>query len=261
MAVGGVLPGGGDGERRRWGFERLRGSVGSCWRRFRAAVSAAGGQEVCSGVGGGVAGVQPVAAGSVVSFANAALSASAHGQVRGGAACRAAGEREPGADVQQPVAQPFRFGFGELAFEHERLGPDDQIVGEHHDLQPHLVERERFERELRQAGVFVVADAVLDPGALAVTALEHGDVRVGLVGQDRLEAVSVVVGERQLRAGVRTLPANDQPEPSGQVQRSRRSVISATWPFSRSDPSWSSAAIQALSGVSRIAARTVSVSS
>jgi hypothetical protein len=44
------------------------------------------------------------------------------------------GGREPGADVQQPVAQPFRFGFGEFAFEHERLGPDEQIVRERHDL-------------------------------------------------------------------------------------------------------------------------------
>jgi hypothetical protein len=106
-----------------------------------------------------------------------------------------AGEREPGADVQQLVAQPFRFGFGELAVEYERLGPDDQVVREHHDLQPHFVERERFERELRQAGVFVVADAVLDPGALTVVTLDHGDIGVGLVGQDGLAAEAVVVGE------------------------------------------------------------------
>jgi hypothetical protein len=42
-----------------------------------------------------------------------------------------------------------------------------------------------------------------------VTALEHGDVLVGLVGEDRLEAVAVVVGEAQLRAGVRALAADD----------------------------------------------------
>jgi hypothetical protein len=47
-------------------------------------------------------------------------------------------------------------------------------VREHHDLQPHLVEGELFERELGQAGVLVVADPVLDAGALAVTALEDG---------------------------------------------------------------------------------------
>src|ERR1019366_9770060 len=70
---------------------------------------------------------------------------------------------------------------------------------------------ELLERELRESGVFVVADPVLDPGALAVTTLEHGDVLVGLVGEDRLEAVAVVVGERQLRAGMRALTPNDQP--------------------------------------------------
>ena len=80
--------------------------------------------------------------------------------------CEAAG------DVQQPVAQPLRLGLGKLAVEQQRLGPDDQVVREHDDLQPHLVERERLERELRQAGVLVVADAVFDVRALAVAALD-----------------------------------------------------------------------------------------
>ena len=88
----------------------------------------------------------------------------------------AAVEREPGGDVQQPVAQPLGLGLGELAVEQQRLGPDDQVVREQHDLQPHLVERERLERELRQAGVLVVADAVLDVGVLAVAALDDRDV-------------------------------------------------------------------------------------
>jgi hypothetical protein len=74
----------------------------------------------------------------------------------------AAGEREPASDVQQPVAQPFGLGLGQLPVEDERLGPDDQVVREQHDLQPHLVERELLERELRQAGVLVVTDPVLD---------------------------------------------------------------------------------------------------
>ena len=133
-------------------------------------------------------------------------------------------EREPGGDVQQSVAQPFRLGFGELAVEQQRLGPDDQVVREHHDLQPHLVERELLERELRKAGVLVVADPVLDAGALAVTALEDGDVLVGLVGEDRLEAVAVVVGERQLRAGVRALAPDDQPRTLG-PSRTRSSTL------------------------------------
>src|SRR3954449_8174042 len=118
-------------------------------------------------------------------------------------------ECEPTGDVQQPVAQPFGLGLGELAVEQQRLGPDDQIVREQHDLQPQLVERERLERELRKARVLVVADAVLDMGALAVAALDDRGVLVGLVGEDRLEAEAVVVGEGKLRAGVRALAPND----------------------------------------------------
>jgi hypothetical protein len=43
--------------------------------------------------------------------------------------------------------------------------------------------------------LLVVADVVLDAGAGAMAALKRRDVRVGLVSQDRLEAVAVVVGE------------------------------------------------------------------
>ena len=112
-----------------------------------------------------------------MSFWNAAASSEAHGQsCWRSQLCAAAVERESGGDVQQSVAQPFGLGLGELAVEQQRLGPDDQVVREHHDLQPHLVERELLERELGQAGVLVVADPVLDPGALAVAALDHGDV-------------------------------------------------------------------------------------
>jgi hypothetical protein len=39
------------------------------------------------------------------------------------------------------------------------LGPDDQVVGEHHYLHPPFVHGERLEREFCQAGVLVVADA------------------------------------------------------------------------------------------------------
>ena len=101
-----------------------------------------------------------------------------------------AGERQAGADVQQPVAQPFGLGLGQLAVEGEAAGPDDQVVRERHDLEPHLVELERFERELGQAGVFVVADAILGVGVLAVAALDDRDV-------DR----TPFIGPRDVRAG------------------------------------------------------------
>jgi hypothetical protein len=70
------------------------------------------------------------------------------------------------------------------------------------------------------AGVLVVADVVLDVRAGAVTALEPGGL-AGLVGEDRLKAVSVVVGEGELRAGVCALAAHDHPRalgPARQVQ-------------------------------------------
>jgi hypothetical protein len=123
--------------------------------------------------------------------------------------CLAAVEREAAGDVQQPVAQRLRFSGGELALKTERLGPDDQVVGEQHELDPHLVHRECFEWQFGQAGVFVIADAVLDPGALAVAPFDHRDVGVGLVGEDCLEAVAVQVAKGQLRAGVRSFAPHD----------------------------------------------------
>src|SRR3954447_22653953 len=107
----------------------------------------------------------------------------------------AGGGSPPGGDGQQPVAQPLGLGLLKLAVEHQCLGPDDQIVGEQDYLEPYLVVGERPERELAQAGVLVVADAVFDVGALAVAALDERDALIGLVGEDGLEAVAVVVGE------------------------------------------------------------------
>lgn len=40
----------------------------------------------------------------------------------------AAGEREPGSDLQRPAADPFRFCSGELAVEEKCLGPDQDVV-------------------------------------------------------------------------------------------------------------------------------------
>jgi hypothetical protein len=52
-------------------------------------------------------------------------------------------------------------------------------VREHHDLDPYLVERERLEWELGQAGVVVVADAILDAGTLTVATLDDRDLVIG----------------------------------------------------------------------------------
>ena len=58
-------------------------------------------------------------------------------------------------------------------------------------------------------------DAVLDPGAAAVTQLELGDVAGVLVGEKARVAVAVLVKDLKLRAGVRTLAAADQPRTLG----------------------------------------------
>jgi hypothetical protein len=42
---------------------------------------------------------------------------------------------QPRSDVQQPVAQAFGLGFGELAGQQQPLCPDDQVVRESHDLE------------------------------------------------------------------------------------------------------------------------------
>lgn len=64
------------------------------------------------------------------------------------------------------------------------------------------------------AGVLVVSDVILDVRTGAVAALELGGLS-GLVGQDRLEAVPVMVGEGELCAGVGALAAHDHPRALG----------------------------------------------
>jgi hypothetical protein len=105
-------------------------------------------------------------------------------------------------------------------------GPADQVLGGEHQFQPDLVAAEQVERQVVQPGGLGGADAVLDPGAVAVAQLQPGQVGVGLVGQEDLEAVAVKVGEAQLGAGVGVLAAADRPgafrpgvqvDPAGQL--------------------------------------------
>jgi hypothetical protein len=105
---------------------------------------------------------QPHVTGSVLSFLNASMSASVRGQLWEVELSLEAREGEPGGNTEQSVAQSFLLDRGELAIEREGLSPDDQVVRQRDDLDPHLVERERLERELCQPGVLVVADAVFD---------------------------------------------------------------------------------------------------
>jgi hypothetical protein len=92
-------------------------------------------------------------------------------------------------------------GDGQLAVQQQRLRPAGEVLGGKDELQPDLVAAPAVEREVGQAGGVGGADAVLHPGALAVAQLQPSKVRVGLVGEEDLEAVAIVVGEAQLGAG------------------------------------------------------------
>jgi hypothetical protein len=152
-------------------------------------------------------------------------------------------------DVQQSVSQLFGLGLLKLAAEQQRLGPDDQVTREHHDLKPCLVEREVAEGELPKAGCPCRRGCGPRRGRAGGGGARSPYVWVGRAGQDSLEVVAVVVGEGELRAGVRTFAADDHRERSGQEPRSRLSVISTTCPFCRAEPSWSDPGTQASSGV------------
>ena len=121
-------------------------------------------------------------------------------------------EGEAGGDVQEPVAQALGLAALELAGEEQSLGPGDQVVREADDLKPDAVVLEVAKRQISVAGVLVVSDVILDAGAAAMITLQCGD-RAGVVGEDRLEAMPVVVGERELRAGVGALAPDDHPGP------------------------------------------------
>ena len=67
------------------------------------------------------------------------------------------------------------------------------------------------EGRLVEPGVFEVADQLLGPAPAPLQGFEVGDVGVGLVGDEHLEAVAVDVGEGELGAGVGFLAADDGP--------------------------------------------------
>ncbi len=69
--------------------------------------------------------------------------------------------------------------------------------------------------QVAQPRVLVSPDVVFDTGTLAVAALEDGDVGVGLVGEDRLEAVAAVVCEGQLGTRMGALATDDHPRARG----------------------------------------------
>jgi hypothetical protein len=109
---------------------------------------------------------------------------------------------DPGGCVPQPVAQRLGLGHGQLAVQQQGLGPAAKVLGGKDQLEPDGVAAQKVEREVAKPGGLGAADAVFDPGALAVTQLQPGQVGVVLIGKEDLEAVALVVGEAQLRAGM-----------------------------------------------------------
>jgi hypothetical protein len=113
-------------------------------------------------------------------------------------------------DVQDAVAQALGFGDGVLTAQAGLLGPDGQIVRDQRDLKPCGVGLPVAAGQVGEAHRFEAADAVFDDGVLAMTSLQAREVSVGLVGDEALKAMPVVIAEAQLRAGVRTLAPTDQ---------------------------------------------------
>ena len=126
-------------------------------------------------------------------------------QAQGGAA---GVEGQPGGGVQQSVAQCLGLAAGEFAVECQALCVGDEVLGCQGDLQPHLVVVEVAEGEVLQAGLLGGTDPILGARPRSVQALKLDRVAIE-VGQRGQEAMAVVVGERQLRAGVRALAADN----------------------------------------------------
>jgi hypothetical protein len=170
---------------------------------------------------------------------------------------RAAGVADdPPGGVEQPVAQGLGLGHRERAVEQQRLGPDGEVLGGKDQLQPDAVAAPPVEGEVGKAGGLGGADAVLDPGALTVAQLQPGQVMVGLVGDEDLEAVPSWSLKRSCAPGWASSRRQITRVPAGQVCRSIQPVSSPTSAPSRAWPSASIAGVQAGSGWARTAWRT-----
>jgi hypothetical protein len=132
-----------------------------------------------------------------------------------GAACAV---DEAGGDVQQPVAQGLRLGFGEigLVVQENALGPGDEVDRDQRADQPRLVDRELPGGEPAHAGVLAGADAVFDAGVAAVAGIQPGVLPEWGVGGDAGVAPAIAFFEQvQLCAGMRAFPAHDDAHPVG----------------------------------------------
>lgn len=117
---------------------------------------------------------------------------------------------DPPGLVKQPVAQSLELPGARVVFEAQRLGPGDDVLGKHHQEQPHLVVGEAHKRQVCQAAVLALADVTLDVGVGAMVEIELGNAAV-VVGHKDRQAVAVVVGEGLLVALSQLAAPCDQP--------------------------------------------------
>src|SRR4029077_13114984 len=149
-----------------WGAERRDRCFRACWRRTVIA------ETWLAGGWSGECDAQPAEAfGDLGGPPPGAVDAQA------GAA---GGAGELGGHMQDPVAEGGDLAAGQRRHvrEADQLGPADQVGGGEHGLQPGTVLRPAPAREPAQPGLLAFADAVLDPGVLAVPQLQPG----GLAG-------------------------------------------------------------------------------
>jgi hypothetical protein len=134
----------------------------------------------------------------------------------------AAAADEPGAGVQDAVAQRLRLCSGEVAVQGQELQPGQQDGRDHGGVEPRLIQPVVMRWEMSQAGVLPGADDVLDAGVDAVGGVDVGALAApafgggGQVGDP--QAVAPAAGgleQGQLRAGVRALAAGEDPHRRG----------------------------------------------
>ena len=138
----------------------------------------------------------------------------AAGEAWRGGRGRRAGRRREGGGSEAAWARP-----GELAGEQERLGPGEQVVREQDELEPDAVVLEVAEGKLRRP-VSLSLRMWSSTRARARWRRSSAAILVGLVGEDRLEAVAVWSVNDSWAPGCGRSRRTITREPSGQPARS-----------------------------------------
>jgi hypothetical protein len=137
------------------------------------------------------------------------------GQVQHGAP---AGTGQPPGDGEDPQPQPLGFpAAGRVVGQGKGLRPDSQLAGQRDDRTPDLVLGQVVQRQVGKPGVLRAPNPVLGAGPTPMPQLQVGELAARPagrgVGGERGQPMPVGVGDPQLRAGVRALPAHDHPHP------------------------------------------------